>query len=146
MKWLVDTNVVSELIRKTPDEKTVAWLGSVPLSDLYISDVSLAEIRFGIETSSNPVRRAQIRQWLEDVVRPMFDSRTLPVTEQVLFVWRGLASTAQSKGKTIAQADSLIAATAAAASFRICTRDVAPFLICGLPVFNPFTGERFNGA
>ena len=144
--WIVDTNVISELIRRIPDERTVAWLGSVPLSDLYISDVSLAEIRFGIETSSNPVRRVQIRQWLEDTVRPMFERRILPVTEEVLFVWRGLAATAQSKGKTIAQADSLIAATAAAASLRICTRDTAPFIACGLPVFNPFTGERFNGA
>ena len=144
--WLADTNVISELARFKPDEKVLAWFGGVTLSHLFVSDVTLAEIRFGIEASPKPMRRERIRKWLEESIRPMFASRTLPVTEEVLFVWRSLASVAQKRGKTLAQADSLIAATAAASSFGVCTRDVEPFVTCGVPVLNPWTGEHFNGA
>jgi toxin FitB len=144
--WLVDTNVVSELGRGRPNPNVLVWMENTPLDSLYISDVSIAEIRFGTESSSDPLKRSALRQWLEVTVRPMFEQRTLPVTEQVLFVWRGLATSAQKRGKTISQADSLIAATAMTSTLRVCTRDTAPYQFSGLPVLNPWTGERFNGA
>jgi hypothetical protein len=144
--WLLDTNVVSELARKSPATGVLNWLEGCPLQSLHVSEVTFAEIRFGIEVSADPLKRTGLREWLEHVIRPMFASRVLSVTEEVLFVWRGLATAAQKRGMTMPQADALIAASAREANLSVCTRDVAPFIACGLPVLNPWTGERFNGA
>jgi hypothetical protein len=146
MNWIVDTNVVSELVRRSPDGNVSSWLAQKPTSSLYISDVSLAEIRFGIEVSVSLARRNEIRVWLDTVLRPMFAGRTLEITEDILFAWRGLATSAQKSGKTLPQADSLIAATAIVQSLGVCSRDTGPYVFAGVPTLNPWSGERFNGA
>ena len=144
--WLLDTNIVYELARQKPAERVAAWLTSQESKTLFVSDVTFAEIRFGIENSGNPIRREALRDWLTNIVRSMFAGQTVQLTEDVLFVWRGLASDAQKRGKTISQADSLIAATAAVTNLIMCTRDVSPYVDAGIPTLNPYTGERINGA
>jgi predicted nucleic acid-binding protein len=62
--WLIDTNVLSELRRPRPDARVVAFIASLPLDDLYVSTVTLAEIRYGIERVADPVRRAELHDWL----------------------------------------------------------------------------------
>jgi toxin FitB len=146
MKWLIDTNVVSEIGKKNPDRNVLAWFAENRQDDLAISIVSLAELRFGVEVLFDEVRRRGFADWLEEVVRPMFFGRTLGLSEETLVVWRRLAVAARQQKRTLPQADSLIAATARHAGLTMCTRDVEPYLICDIPTFNPFTGERFNGA
>jgi predicted nucleic acid-binding protein len=84
MAWLLDTNVLSELRRPNPEPRVVAFVAAQPLGQLFISVVTLAEIRFGIELVSEPSRRVALSDWLTQKVRPMFYQRVLPVTEDVM--------------------------------------------------------------
>ena len=88
--WLLDTNVLSELRRPKPDRKVVAFIAAQPLELLYVSAVTLAEIRFGIEVVTDATKRAELNDWLAHKVRPMFEQRVLPVTEEIMFKWRVL--------------------------------------------------------
>jgi len=88
MAWLLDTNVLSELRRPRPEPKVVAFISGQPLDQLYISAVTLAEIRFGIELVTDPNRRGALNDWLVQKVRPMFDQRVLPITEDIMLQWR----------------------------------------------------------
>ncbi len=89
MAWLLDSNVISELRKPNPERKVLNFVSATPLSDLYVSIVSLAEIWYSIELSSDPHKRSALQDWLTVKVRPMFDlQRTLPVTEDILLKWR----------------------------------------------------------
>jgi hypothetical protein len=88
MSWLLDTNVLSELRRPKPDPRVVAFVAGCPLDQIYISVVTLAEIRFGIERVGEPVRRAELNDWLTHKIRPMFGDRVLLITEDIMFKWR----------------------------------------------------------
>ncbi len=83
--WLLDTNVLSELRRPRADPKVVAFVAAQPLESLYVSAVTLAEIRFGIERLDDAAKRLELNEWLTHKVRPMFDRRVLEVTEDVMF-------------------------------------------------------------
>jgi predicted nucleic acid-binding protein len=80
---LLDTNVLSELRKPRPEPKVVAFVDDCPLESLYISVVTAAEVRFGIELVVEPNRRAELNDWLIQKVRPMFENRILPVTEDI---------------------------------------------------------------
>lgn len=84
MAWLLDTNVLSELRRPKSEPKVVAFVAAQPLEQLYISVVTLAELRFGIELVGEPNRRTALNDWLTHKVRPMFDQRVLPITEDIM--------------------------------------------------------------
>ena len=86
--WLLDTNVVSELRRPRPDRNVLAFVGAQSLERLFISVVTLAEIRFGIDRLPDPAVRASFSAWLSQRVRPMFEQRVLPLSEDVVFRWR----------------------------------------------------------
>ena len=88
MPWLLDTNILSELRRPRPEPKVVEFVTGCPLQVLYVSVVTLAEIRFGIELIGEPVRRAALNDWLTHRVRPMFEGRVLPLSEEVMLKWR----------------------------------------------------------
>lgn len=84
MAWLLDTNIISKLRRPRPEKKVIAFVAAQPLDDLFISEVTLAELRFGIELTVEPGQRAALNDWLTMIVRPMFENRVLPVTEDIL--------------------------------------------------------------
>jgi len=87
-RWLLDTNILSELRRPKPERKVVAFITEQPLEDLFVSAVTFAEIRFGIETIASVTRRAELNDWLTHKVRPLFAQRVLAVTEDIMFKWR----------------------------------------------------------
>ncbi len=146
MKWLLDTNVISELSRPKPDRNVTAWLAKQDQDDLALSIVSAAEMRLGISLLPDGARRRHFEIWFEESVRPMFFGRTLEITEDVALLWLGLIDQMKRKQKTLPTSDSLIAATALHNGLTVCSRDTKPYLQCEVPLFNPFTGERFNGA
>jgi predicted nucleic acid-binding protein len=123
MAWLLDTNVLSELRRPRPEAKVVAFVAAQPLDQLYISAITIAEIRFGIELVGEPNRRAELNDWLTHKVRPMFDQRILPVTEDIMFKWRLLVEEGRKTGYTFSQPDLIIAATAIHHGLTVVTRD-----------------------
>jgi toxin FitB len=120
--WLLDTNVLSELRRPKPDRKVVAFIAAQPLELLYVSAVTLAEIRFGIEVVTDATKRAELNDWLAHKVRPMFEQRVLPVTEEIMFKWRLLVEDGRKAGYTFSQPDLIIAATALYHGLTVVTR------------------------
>ena len=139
--WLLDTNVLSELRSSKPEPKVVAFIASQPLDLLFISSVTFAEIRFGIELVTDPARRAELTNWLTHRVRPMFEGRVLPVSEDIMLKWRLLGEDGRKTGHTFSQPDLIIAATALDHGLSIVTRDVRDYVRAHVQVFNPWTDK-----
>jgi predicted nucleic acid-binding protein len=136
--WLLDTNILSELRRTKPERKVLAFIATQPLDLLYVSSVTLAEIRFGIERVSDAGRRAELNEWLAHKVRPMFDGRVLDISEDVMFKWRLLVEDGRKAGHTFSQPDLIIAATALHYGLTVVSRDVSDYQKARTPVFNPW--------
>ncbi|SRR5579859_3279780 len=138
MAWLLDTNVLSELRRPKPEPRVTAFISTLPLEQVYISSITLAEIRFGIERVTDPTRRAGLHDWLINDIRPMFDQRILQVTEDILLKWRLLVEEGRKIGHTYSQPDLLIAVTAIHYALTVVTRDRSHYDKAGVPVINPW--------
>jgi len=138
MAWLLDTNILSELRRPKPEQKVVAFVAGCPLDQLYISAVTLAEIRFGIELVGEPNRRADLNDWLTNKVRPMFGERVLQITEDIMLKWRLLVEEGRKTGHTFSQPDLIIAATAIHHGLTLVTRDRSDYDKTRVPVINPW--------
>lgn len=136
--WLLDTNVLSEIRRPRAHRKVVAFVAEQPLDLLYVSTVTLAEIRFGIELVKDANRRAELNAWLTNKVRPLFAQRVLDVSEDVLFKWRLLVEEGRKSGHTFSQPDLFIAATALHHGMTVVSRDTDEYERAGAPVFNPW--------
>jgi toxin FitB len=138
MAWLLDTNILSELRRPKPEQKVVAFVAGCPLDQLYISAVTLAEFRFGIELVDEPNRRADLNDWLANKVRPMFGGRVLQITEDIMLKWRLLVEEGRKAGHTFSQPDLIIAATAIHHGLTLVTRDRSDYDKTRVPVINPW--------
>jgi hypothetical protein len=136
---LLDTNVLSELRRPKPERKVVAFVSAKPLDQLYISVVTLAELRFGIETVADAARRAELKDWLTHKVRPMFEQRVLPVSEDVMLKWRLLVEQGRKARHTFSRPDLIIAATALQHGLTVVSRDISDYQKAGVSVLNPWT-------
>ena len=136
--WLLDTNIISELRRAKSEPRVVAFVTAQPLDSLYVSSVTFAEIRFGIELLSDASRRAELNEWLTHKVRPMFEQRVLPVTEDVLLKWRLLVQAGRKAGYTYSQPDLIIAATALEHGLTVVSRDTSEFERARVPFLNPW--------
>jgi hypothetical protein len=137
--WLLDTNILSELRRPRPEPRVIAFVGRQPLERLYVSEITFAEIRFGIELVDDAPRRAELHDWLDHRIRPMFGQRTLPISEDIMFKWRLLVETGRKAGHTFSTPDLVIAATALHHGLTVVTRDRSEYDRAGATVFNPWT-------
>ena len=137
--WLLDTNVLSELRRPKPERKVLAFIAAQPLDLLFVSAVTLAEIRFGIERAGGATRRAELHDWLAHKVRPMFEQRILAITEDIMFKWRLLVEDGRKAGHTFSQPDLIIAATALHHGMTVVSRDVSDYQKARVPVLNPWS-------
>lgn len=136
--WLLDTNVISELRRPRPHARVRDFVARQKLEDLFVSAVTLAEIRFGIESVSDAGRRAELSDWLAHSVRPMFNQRVLEVSEDVMLRWRLLVEEGRKAGHTFSQPDLIIAATALQHGLSVVTRDTADYERARVPIVNPW--------
>lgn len=143
--WLLDTNILSELRRQRPEPKVVEFVAAQQLDRLFVSDVTFAEIRFGIEQVPDAARRADLDDWLRHKLRPMFARRTLPITEDVMLKWRLLVEQGRKTGHTFSQPDLIIAATALDRGLTVVTRDTSDFEKAHCPVVNPWSGTMQSG-
>jgi predicted nucleic acid-binding protein len=140
--WLLDTNVMSELRKMTPHRNVLSFIAALPLEDLYVSDITFAEIRFGIEQQRDPRRRAELAEWLQNAVRPMFGRRVLSISEDVMLRWRLLVEEGRKVGHTFSQPDLIIAATGLHHGMTVVTRNTADFERSGVQLLNPWTAAR----
>ncbi len=139
--WLLDTNILSELRRPRPEPKVLAFIKEKPLDLLYISTVTLAEIRFGIELVDDAGRRAELTDWLTHKMRPMFEQRVLQISEDIMLKWRILVEEGRKTRHTFSQPDLLIAATGLQHGLIIVSRDTSEFEKARAPFLNPWVGS-----
>ena len=135
MSYLLDTNVISELTRAKPDKNVLAWFEDIPSEALYLSVLSLGEIRKGAEKILDPHRREKIRLWLEHELPAWFENRILPIDHAIADRWGRLQQVMQ---RPIPAIDSLLAATALQHDLRLVTRNVADFQYPELLVIDPW--------
>lgn len=135
MSYLLDTNVISELVRPKPARIVLDWFGNIPSEALHISVLTLGEIRKGVEQMSDGVRREKLRLWLEHDLVDWFGTRVLPVDMPVADRWGWLLA---SVGRPVPSIDSLLAATALHHELRLVTRNQKDFDYPGLQVVNPW--------
>ena len=135
---LLDTNVISEPLRANGEPKVVSWIDAQVLETLYLSAITLAELRYGIAAMPDGKRKAALRTSLEERVLPMFGSRILPLDAKSTDAYATICVRASAVGKGIGIADAYIAAIAATRGFIVATRDTDPFIAAGLPVINPW--------
>lgn len=138
--WLLDTNVVSELRKTNPDRRVKAWSDAQPPFTLFLSTVTLAEIRYGIESHPDHRFRAELVTWLDQVLRRWFAGRILAVDEEVILEWRRMVAHGRKRGITFSQPDLFIAATARVHGLTVCTRDEGDFRRAEVDVLNPWAG------
>jgi toxin FitB len=135
VSYLIDTNVISELVRPAPDERVVRWFADVPDEALYLSVLTLGEIRRGVERLDPGQRRERLRVWLETELPAWFAERVLPIDAAVADRWGRLLAAA---GRPVPAVDSLLAATALQHDLRLVTRNTADFPFDGLALTDPW--------
>ena len=135
---LLDTNVVSEPLKLTSDAGVLTWIDAQIIETLYLSTISLAELRFGIAALAPGKRRDTLHTSLEQRILPLFAGRILPFDAAASEAYAVLRARARAQGKAIASADGYIAATATSHSLIVATRDTGPFEAAGLTVINPW--------
>lgn len=136
--YLLDTNVPSELTRLQSEPRVESWLEEADDDLLYISALSLGELVKGIDLLPASRRRAELQSWLDQVLRPWFSGRVLPVDEAIAKRWGRLSAAAQLSGRQLNVTDGLIAATALEHGLTLVTRNVSDFRSLGLPILNPW--------
>jgi predicted nucleic acid-binding protein len=135
---LLDTNVISEPLRRVPDVSVVAWLDGQSMDTLFLSAVTVAELRAGVELLPAGKRRSGLQRDLEQRILPLFAGRILAFDLACTREYATLLASARGAGIAIGTADSYIAAIAAANGLAVATRDTAPFRAVGLAVINPW--------
>lgn len=135
---ILDTNVISEPLRPTPNSTVTGWLDAQDIATLHLSTVTLAEVRYGIAALPEGRRRHRLHERFENEVLPLFTDRRLPFGEPDSAACAELRAAARSRGAPLGDLDALIAGTARAHGYAVATRDTAPFESAGLSVINPF--------
>ncbi len=135
---LLDTNVMFEPLRNTPDQRVIAWLDAQPLETLFLCAVTVAELRFGVACLPAGRRRNGLIEQLESQVLPSFVGRVLDFGLAATQHYAEAMAKAQARGLTVNLANGFIAAVAAVSGMTVATRDTQPFVAMGLSVINPW--------
>jgi len=136
--YLIDTNVISEVIKAAPHGRVLDWLIQMDEDRLFLSVVSLAEIRRGVALMDEGKKRDDIAHWLSVDLLLRFEKRLLHIDDTVALVWGDLMATAKKCGRGLSVMDGLIAATAIARNMILVTRNTKDFAGFGIEVFNPW--------
>jgi toxin FitB len=136
---LLDTNVISEPLKISADSAVMKWMDAQSIETLYLSTISLAELRFGIAALPKGKRRDNLSDSLETRILHLFAGRLLSFDALASEAYATLRARAKVAGNAISSADGYIAATALTHNLIVATRDTAPFKAAGLSVINPWT-------
>ncbi|NNN13113.1 MAG: type II toxin-antitoxin system VapC family toxin [Acidimicrobiaceae bacterium] len=141
MSFLIDTNVVSELIKGCPNRGVVQWVNGADEDLVYLSVVTIAEIRNGIERLTNGPKRRQLEAWLKTDVSLRFDNRILPIDYEVASEWGSIIAERKEQGRPIGVMDGFIAATARVHRLTLVTRNISDFFGSLEEILNPWVDE-----
>ena len=139
--YVLDTNVVSELMRPAPAPAVEAWVAGWPAESLFLSAVGEAELRFGVAIMPEGRRRNQIGAEVEAVLSEDFAGRVLPFDSRAARAYAAIAAARRAAGRPAAQADCQVAAIARARGMAVATRNVRHFKYMGIDVIDPWEEE-----
>ena len=136
--FLLDTNVVSELIKPKPEPKLAKWTDVTDEALLFLSVLTIGEIRKGIARHPNATRRVKLEAWLVSDLAVRFAGRILPIDARIAERWGRLTAQAEQAGRPLSVIDGLLAATAQHHNLTFVTRNAADVIGTGVSVFNPW--------
>lgn len=139
MKYLLDTNVVSELVARQPNQAVLDWLDALDPNTVYLSVITIGEIKRGIEKLPDSIRQRELREWLEDQLLVRFAGHILAVDTAVMLTWGELTAELDRRGRPLPALDSLIAALARRYRCTLVTRNEKDFQDAGVPLLNPWS-------
>ena len=140
MRFLLDTNVISELVAKHPTPRVVDWLADQNPQDLFLSVITIGEVKRGIERMDDSRKRERTLKWLSDEVLIDFEDRILPIDLDVMLTWGTLVAQLDRAGKPMPVMDSLLAAQAQKFRCVLVTRNERDFSECDIDLLNPWVG------
>lgn len=138
MSFLLDTNVISESAKPAPDGGVLDWLASTDEEHLWLSVISLAELRHGVQRLADGRRRASLDRWLSEQLPARFGDRLLAVEVGTADRWGRIVASSQAAGRPIGAMDAWLAATAAQHDLTLVTRNIADFEAAGIRLYNPW--------
>jgi tRNA(fMet)-specific endonuclease VapC len=138
MTLLLDTCVISELVAKQPNPRVVQWVDNIAEDKLFLSAITIGEIKRGIEKLTDSSRKSALAEWLEGDLLIRFTDRILPINIPVMLVWGQLIANLEKQGRPMPAIDSLIAATCLQGRFDLVTRNESDFVHSGVTVINPW--------
>ena len=139
MNYVLDTNVISELMARKPNPKVVAWLDSLDPATLCLTVITIGELRKGVEKLPASKRKDDVRNWLETDLLLRFQGKILDITTDVMLVWGELTGRLENEGKPLSAIDSLIAAIVLQQNYSLVTRNDSYFQHTGVKIINPWT-------
>jgi predicted nucleic acid-binding protein len=138
VNFLLDTNVVSEPTKPQPNAQVLNWHRAQPAEVMFISVLTLGELRRGVLMLGEGARRRTLLRWLENEIEPFFEGRILNVDDTIIRSWADLQNRCRRQGCLLPVMDSLLAATALAHGLTVATRNTVDFAAAGVPVLNPW--------
>lgn len=144
--FLLDTNVISEWRKPKPSRRVAAFIEQQSRAQLFTSAVCFAELRRGARMIGDSKHREVLEFWIENVLRGYFGRNAMALAEDVIIVSLDIIERGEKLRSPVSQVHALIAATARFHNLSVVTRDTKDMVKMGVPVLNPWTGERFNGA
>lgn len=138
MTFLLDTCVISDLVAKQPNHHVVQWVDSIDEDRLFLSVITIGEIKRGIEKLADSSRKSALVEWLEDELFVRFTGRILSIDTSVMLVWGQLTAELEEHGRRMPAMDSLIAATCLQRGLELVTRNESDFAHSGVTVVNPW--------
>lgn len=139
MTYLLDTNMISELVARQPNEQVMAWLRNVPPNEVYLSALTIGEIKRGIEKLPGDSRRKhELTRWLEEELLVRFQGRIVALDAAVMLEWGRVVAGLEGRGRRLPLMDSLIAAQALYHRHELVTRNVKDFVGTGARLLNPW--------
>ena len=138
MRFLLDTNVLSEVTKPRPEGCVLKWLDGLDEDRTFISVVSMAEIRRGVALMDNGRKRDALVEWLARDLPDRFEHRVIPVDERVALAWGDLMGDAKRRGRGMSSMDGLIAATAVTHDLTLATRNIKDFEGFGIELIDPW--------
>ncbi len=138
MRYLLDTNVVSELIARQPNEGVVRWIDGLDPGGVYLGVITIGEISKGVERLPDSPRKETLREWLTDSLKLRFEGRILEIDVAVMLTWGALMARLEKRGRKMSAMDSLIAALALSHDLTLATRNESDFENAEITVVNPW--------
>ena len=141
MKYLLDTCVISELVKKKPHPAMIRWLDGCDESRMYMSVLTIGELMKGIAKLTDGDRRERLQSWVTNDLAVRFEQRLVEIDTEVAWAWGMMLGEAERRGEKLPVVDSLIAATANVHSLIVVTRNVQDMVRCQAKVFNPWESQ-----